>query len=88
MGIAGFDDNVYARMVWPSLTTMHQSVRRKAEEAVRMLLCALDKRDREAEEHQENDAGRSLREGAVSRDAYTGTELMLKAEVVVRHSTV
>ena len=88
LGVAGFDDNVYARMVWPSLTTMHQSVRRKAEEAVRMLLCALDKRDREAEEHQENDAGRSLREGAVSRDAYTGTELMLKAEVVVRHSTV
>ena len=88
LGVAGFDDNVYARMVWPSLTTMHQSVRRKAEEAVRMLLCALEKRDGETGDHQENDTGRSLRDGAVSRDAYTGTELMLKAEVVVRHSTV
>lgn len=38
ISIAGFDDNVYARIVRPSLTTIHQDVSQKGEIAVEKIL--------------------------------------------------
>lgn len=38
IGISGFDDNIYAQMVYPRLTTMRQDIPRKAVEAVKMLI--------------------------------------------------
>ena len=38
ISIASFDDNFYARIVRPRLTTMHQSAARKSEEAVEQLI--------------------------------------------------
>lgn len=41
ISIAGFDDNIYAKMVRPALTTVHQDVTRKGEVAVELLLAQL-----------------------------------------------
>ncbi len=46
LSVVGFDDIDLARQVHPALTTVHQPVRRKGEEAVRLLLTLLE--DREA----------------------------------------
>ncbi|MFH1511775.1 MAG: LacI family DNA-binding transcriptional regulator [Bacillota bacterium] len=40
--VTGFDDNMLAQMLRPRLTTVHQNVTRKAENAVRMLLELLE----------------------------------------------
>lgn len=50
MGIAGFDDNTYAQIVYPRLTTMRQDIPQKGIQAVRMLMKlingeTLEKRD-------------------------------------------
>ena len=42
LSIVGFDDIELARLVQPSLTTVHQPVRRKGEEACRLLLAAIE----------------------------------------------
>jgi alanine racemase len=46
VSVVGFDDIDLARQVHPALTTVHQPVRRKGEEAVRLLLSLLGDRDR------------------------------------------
>ena len=38
ISVAGFDDNLYARMSRPMLTTIRQSVEEKGEEAVKLLM--------------------------------------------------
>ena len=38
MSVVGFDDNVYARLSRPTLTTVRQSPRQKGVEAVRLFL--------------------------------------------------
>ena len=38
ISVAGFDDNLYARLSRPMLTTIRQSVERKGEEAVKLLM--------------------------------------------------
>ena len=38
ISVAGFDDNVYARLSRPMLTTVRQSVQEKGEEAVKLLV--------------------------------------------------
>ncbi len=35
--MTGFDDMVYAKTVWPALTTVHQSLDKKAQAAARAL---------------------------------------------------
>ncbi len=42
LSVAGFDDNMLAQLLRPRLTTIHQNVARKAENAVKMLLELLD----------------------------------------------
>lgn len=37
LSVAGFDDMVYAKTAWPALTTVHQSLDKKAQAAVRAL---------------------------------------------------
>jgi len=49
LSVVGFDDIDLARQVHPALTTVHQPVRRKGEEAVRLLLSVLDGRERVTE---------------------------------------
>ncbi|MDY5022420.1 MAG: LacI family DNA-binding transcriptional regulator [Blautia sp.] len=50
IGIAGFDNNIYAQMVYPRLTTVHQDIPRKAEEAVKMLIKLIEGRPVEKKE--------------------------------------
>lgn len=38
ISVAGFDDNIYARLSRPMLTTVRQSVKEKGEEAVKLLM--------------------------------------------------
>ena len=49
LSVAGFDDVDVAAFVNPPLTTVHQPVRRKGEEAVRLLLAAIERRAHEPE---------------------------------------
>ena len=45
LSVTGFDDNMLAQLLRPRLTTVHQNVSRKAENAVRMLLELLEGRE-------------------------------------------
>ena len=45
LSVVGFDDIELASHVQPPLTTVHQPVRRKGEEACRLLLAAIERRD-------------------------------------------
>lgn len=49
VSVVGFDDIDLARQVHPALTTVHQPVRRKGEEAVRLLLSLLGDGERQPE---------------------------------------
>jgi alanine racemase len=49
VSVVGFDDIDLAQHTYPPLTTVHQPVRRKGEEAVRLLLSTIDRRHGEAE---------------------------------------
>ncbi len=50
LSVVGFDDIDLARYTSPALTTVHQPVRRKGEEAVRLLLAQVDTRETAAPE--------------------------------------
>jgi len=52
LSVVGFDDVDVARLVNPPLTTVHQPVRRKGEEACRLLLAAIERRDEPRVEHR------------------------------------
>jgi DNA-binding LacI/PurR family transcriptional regulator len=49
VSVVGFDDIELAEFTDPPLTTVHQPVRGKGEEAVRLLLAAIDGRDAQPE---------------------------------------
>ena len=51
LSVVGFDDLDLAQLIDPPLTTVHQPVRRKGEEAVRLLLSAISGRFAERPEH-------------------------------------
>src|SRR3989304_2135931 len=51
LSVVGFDDLDLAQLIDPPLTTVHQPVRRKGEEAVRLLLSAISGRSAERPEH-------------------------------------
>ncbi|MEX2183299.1 MAG: LacI family DNA-binding transcriptional regulator, partial [Chloroflexota bacterium] len=50
--VVGFDDIDLAPHVDPPLTTVHQPIRRKGEEAVRLLLTVVERRDQATAEHR------------------------------------
>ena len=52
MSVVGFDDIDLAPHVDPPLTTVHQPIRRKGEEAVRLLLTVIERRDQAKPEHR------------------------------------
>ena len=52
LSVVGFDDIELASHVQPPLTTVHQPVRRKGEEACRLLLAAIERRDAARPEHR------------------------------------
>jgi len=52
VSVVGFDDIDLAQHVDPPLTTVHQPIRRKGEEAVRMLLSVVQRRDQAKPEHR------------------------------------
>ena len=52
VSVVGFDDIDLAPHVDPPLTTVHQPIRRKGEEAVRLLLTVVDRRDQVRPEHR------------------------------------
>jgi DNA-binding LacI/PurR family transcriptional regulator len=52
VSVVGFDDIDLAAHVDPPLTTVHQPIRRKGEEAVRLLLSVLDRQDPATPEHR------------------------------------
>lgn len=52
LSVVGFDDLPLTRFTDPPLTTVHQPVRRKGEEAARMLLAALAASSAKAAEHR------------------------------------
>jgi DNA-binding LacI/PurR family transcriptional regulator len=52
LSVVGFDDIEMARHVQPPLTTVHQPVRRKGEEACRLLLAAIERRDAAPSDHR------------------------------------
>jgi len=74
IGITGFDDTVYAGTVWPGLTSMHQSVAGKAEEAVKMLLRRM----------QDGAEGKGQKKEGFPDCG----EVLLRAQIVVRGSTL
>lgn len=52
VSVVGFDDIDLAPHVDPPLTTVHQPIRRKGEEAVRLLLTVIERRDHAKPEHR------------------------------------
>lgn len=52
VSVVGFDDIDLAPHVDPPLTTVHQPIRRKGEEAVRLLLTVVQRRDQATPEHR------------------------------------
>ncbi len=52
VSVVGFDDIDLAPHVDPPLTTVHQPIRRKGEEAVRLLLSILEQRETDEPEHR------------------------------------
>ncbi len=52
VSVVGFDDIDLAQHVDPPLTTVHQPIRRKGEEAVRVLLSVVQRRDQAKPEHR------------------------------------
>jgi DNA-binding LacI/PurR family transcriptional regulator len=52
VSVVGFDDIDLAPHVDPPLTTVHQPIRRKGEEAVRLLLSVVQRRDQVSPEHR------------------------------------
>jgi LacI family transcriptional regulator len=52
VSVVGFDDIDLAPHVDPPLTTVHQPIRRKGEEAVRLLLSVVERRDLAKPEHR------------------------------------
>ena len=52
VSVVGFDDIDLAPHVDPPLTTVHQPIRRKGEEAVRLLLTVVQRRDHAKPEHR------------------------------------
>ena len=52
ISVVGFDDIDLAPHVDPPLTTVHQPIRRKGEEAVRLLLSVVERRDLAKPEHR------------------------------------
>jgi LacI family transcriptional regulator len=52
VSVVGFDDIDLAPHVDPALTTVHQPIRRKGEEAVRLLLSVVERRDLAPSEHR------------------------------------
>lgn len=52
LSVVGFDDIDLARYTDPPLTTVHQPIRRKGEEAVRLLLSMVEHRDTAPPEHR------------------------------------
>jgi len=52
LSVVGFDDLPLTRFTDPALTTVHQPVRRKGEEAARMLLATLGSEQRHGAEHR------------------------------------
>ena len=52
VSVVGFDDIDLAQHTDPPLTTVHQPIRRKGEEAARLLLSFVDGRDQEVPEHR------------------------------------
>jgi alanine racemase len=52
VSVVGFDDIDLAPHVDPPLTTVHQPIRRKGEEAVRLLLTVVERRDQSKPEHR------------------------------------
>jgi DNA-binding LacI/PurR family transcriptional regulator len=52
VSVVGFDDIDLAPHVDPPLTTVHQPIRRKGEEAVRLLLSVVERRDPGEPEHR------------------------------------
>jgi DNA-binding LacI/PurR family transcriptional regulator len=55
ISVVGFDDIDIATLTDPPLTTIHQPIRRKGEEAVRLLLAVVHGRDAEPPEHRRLD---------------------------------
>jgi DNA-binding LacI/PurR family transcriptional regulator len=55
VSVVGFDDIDLAQHVDPPLTTVHQPIRRKGEEAVRVLLTVVQRRDLDKPEHRRLD---------------------------------
>jgi LacI family transcriptional regulator len=52
VSVVGFDDIDLAQHVDPPLTTVHQPIRRKGEEAVRLLLGVIQNREPAKAEHR------------------------------------
>ncbi|MCU0483786.1 MAG: LacI family transcriptional regulator [Chloroflexi bacterium] len=55
LSVVGFDDIDVARLVDPPLTTVHQPVRRKGEEACRLLLAAIERNGESRPQHRRLD---------------------------------
>jgi hypothetical protein len=55
MSVVGFDDIDLAALTDPPLTTVHQPIRQKGEEAVRLLLTLIDRRETTKPEHRRLD---------------------------------
>lgn len=51
VSVVGFDDIDLAQLTDPTLTTVHQPIRRKGEEAARLLLSLIERQSREPAEH-------------------------------------
>lgn len=64
LSVVGFDDIEMARHVHPPLTTIHQPIRRKGEEAARLLLSAVEGNDAGAPEHRRLETRLIVRESS------------------------
>jgi alanine racemase len=64
ISIVGFDDIELSRHVEPPLTTVHQPVRRKGEEACRLLLSAIAREDPSRPDHRRLDTRLIVRESS------------------------